>query len=87
MALRNRAAGFRRIALLLLLAACAGCSGGDSCTSKGDCNGGEVCAGPQQGPFRCYEDCSHSSCPGGTTCTTLTAAGGSTTMACLPNTP
>ena len=76
---------------LLLLAACASCHGGDTCTTNGDCKSGELCAGPGQGPFRCYKDCRSSSCPVNTTCTSLTSADCPTcaevTMACFPDSP
>ena len=75
---------------MLLVAACASCDGRDTCTANGDCDTGEVCAGPEQGPFQCFKDCKHSSCAGDTTCTDLVAADclgcGFTMMACFPNT-
>ena len=81
-------AQFLRIGVLLV-AAC-GCTGRDACTTNGDCASGEVCAGPEQGPFRCYEGCDHKSCTGGNTCSNLTLAdplgAGVTAMACFPDT-
>ena len=75
--------------VILLVAAC-GCSGRDTCTTNGDCSSGHVCAGPEQGPFQCYQNCEHTSCASGETCTNLTLAdplgGGATAMACFLDT-
>ncbi len=73
---------------VLLAAACTGCNAG-SCTVSGDCASGQVCAGPEQGPFRCYKDCEKASCPGDATCMSLKQADclacNMFTMACFPN--
>jgi hypothetical protein len=68
---RLRAAFF---AACVLLATGHGCTH-EKCTSTAECGGGEVCAGPSNGPFQCLKPCTtDADCAAGSSCTALTSA-------------